>query len=50
MKKLLDVKYTPYKTTKTHMGSSSRCGGGGPGGTCGGGCACGNGIRNTGKR
>lgn len=43
-KKRLNIKRTPYKTTKTTNNVFvGRCGGGGPGGTCGGGCSCGSG-------
>lgn len=45
MKKLLDIKRIPYENTKANSMAAMRCGGGGPGGTCGGGCACGNGIK-----
>lgn len=43
MKKFLNVKRTPYKGLGTDSANPMRCGGGGPGGTCGGGCSCGNG-------
>ncbi|MBB1503790.1 hypothetical protein HG471_003280 [Candidatus Saccharibacteria bacterium] len=45
MKKLLNITRVPYEKTKTGNMLASRCGGGGPGGTCGGGCSCGNGVR-----
>lgn len=49
MKKLLNITRVPYEKTKTGNMLASRCGGGGPGGTCGGGCSCGNGVRKKGK-
>lgn len=50
MKKILNAKYTPYKNTGTTNSQALRCGGGGPGGTCGGGCSCGNGVRKPDKK
>lgn len=44
MKKLLNIARIPYKNN-TSVALASRCGGGGPGGTCGGSCSCGNGVK-----